>query len=117
MKRHLLSTAASLLGLAAVAALTLNACQTGKSTSATTATTATTAATPPGTARPRFIGGETGRSGAQLWAENCARCHNLRSPASLSDAEWAVAAQHMRIRANLTAEEHRKILEFLQSAN
>lgn len=111
MKRHLLSTVGSLLGLAAVAALTLNACQTGKSTSATTA------ATPPGTPRPRFIGGETGRSGAQLWAENCARCHNLRSPASLSDAEWAVAAHHMRIRANLTAEEHTKILEFLQSAN
>ena len=34
-----------------------------------------------------------------------------------SDAEWDVAMHHMRIRANLTAEEHRKILEFLKSAN
>lgn len=57
------------------------------------------------------------KSGTQLWSENCMRCHNTRSPASHSDAEWAVAMHHMRIRANLTAAEHTKILEFLQSAN
>lgn len=56
-------------------------------------------------------------SGAQLWAENCQRCHNYRSPSSLSDAEWAIAMHHMRVRANLTAEEHNKVLEFLESAN
>ena len=59
----------------------------------------------------------SGKGGAQLWAENCVRCHNIRSPSTYSDAEWDVAMLHMRIRANLTAEEHRKILEFLKSAN
>jgi mono/diheme cytochrome c family protein len=57
------------------------------------------------------------KSGTQLWAENCTRCHGNRSPAAYSDSQWAVAMMHMRVRANLTAEEHRKILEFLQSAN
>ena len=56
-------------------------------------------------------------AGAKLWAQNCARCHNYRSPESYSDAQWEVAMLHMRIRANLTAEEHRTILEFLKSAN
>ena len=60
---------------------------------------------------------DTGKSGNQLWADNCARCHNTRSPLAYSDAEWTVAMHHMRIRANLTAEEHTQILDFLQSAN
>ena len=59
----------------------------------------------------------TGKGGAQLWAENCIRCHNIRSPSAYSDAEWEVVMHHMRILASLTAEEHRKILEFLKSAN
>ena len=57
------------------------------------------------------------KGGSQLWSENCARCHNMRSPSSYSDAEWGVVMHHMRIRAILTAEEHKKILEFLKSAN
>ncbi len=57
------------------------------------------------------------KGAAQLWSENCSRCHNIRSPNSYSDAQWDVAMMHMRIRANLTAEEHKKILEFLKSAN
>ena len=59
----------------------------------------------------------SGKGGAQLWTENCIRCHNIRSPSTYSDAEWEVSMHHMRIRANLTAEEHKKILQFLKSAN
>jgi cytochrome c5 len=58
-----------------------------------------------------------GKSGAQLWAENCIRCHNIRSPSSYSDAQWDVALLHMRVRANLTAEEHHKILAFMKTAH
>jgi cytochrome c5 len=61
-------------------------------------------------------GGKIAKGGAQLWAENCARCHNMRSPSSYSAAEWEVVMFHMRVRANLTPEEHQKILEFLKSA-
>lgn len=60
---------------------------------------------------------DSGKGGAQLWAQNCVRCHNIRSPSIYSDAEWEVSMHHMRIRANLTAKEHSKILEFLKSAN
>ena len=59
----------------------------------------------------------TGKSGAELWAENCVRCHNIRSPSSYSPVQWEVVTMHMRVRANLTAEEHRKILAFLKSAH
>ena len=55
--------------------------------------------------------------GAQLWAQNCIRCHNIRNPASLSDRQWEIVLHHMRVRANLTAEEHALILEFLKAAN
>ena len=55
------------------------------------------------------------KSGAQLWAENCVRCHNIRSPSNYSPAQWDVVMMHMRVRANLTAEEHKKILAFLKA--
>lgn len=62
---------------------------------------------------------EEGRNsaGALAWTQNCMRCHNLRNPNERSDREWDVIVHHMRVRANLTAEEHRLILAFLQSAN
>ena len=59
----------------------------------------------------------TAQSGATLWAQNCGHCHNIRSPDSYSDAQWEVAALHMRVRANLKAEEHKLILAFLKSAH
>ncbi len=55
--------------------------------------------------------------GAQLWAQNCIRCHNIRNPASLSDRQWEIVLHHMRVRAGLTADEHALILEFLKAAN
>ena len=58
-----------------------------------------------------------GPSGATLWAQNCMHCHNIRSPDSYSAAQWDVAMLHMRVRANLTAEEHKKILAFLKTAH
>ncbi|MEO6064757.1 MAG: hypothetical protein ABIP49_03115 [Lysobacterales bacterium] len=54
---------------------------------------------------------------AQIWAENCARCHNMRGPDWYSDAEWEVAMQHMRVRGYLTGQEHKAIEEFLKAGN
>lgn len=58
-----------------------------------------------------------GGGGAILWAQNCGHCHNVRSPDSLSDAQWDVVMLHMRVRGNLTAREHTEILAFLKSAH
>lgn len=62
--------------------------------------------------QPQFIA-----AGAKLWEQNCVRCHNVRTPSSLSDTQWKVVMHHMRVRAGLTAQEHEAILRFLQSAN
>jgi hypothetical protein len=56
------------------------------------------------------------KGGAQMWADTCMHCHNLRPPTSMSRVEWQMAVQHMRLRAPLTGEEQRKITEFLESA-
>ena len=76
---------------------------------------------PAGTAaaeQPLATAGSTAKaSGAQLWAQNCGHCHNIRTPTFYSDAQWEVVVLHMRVRANLTAEEHSQILAFLKSAH
>jgi hypothetical protein len=57
------------------------------------------------------------KGAAQVWAENCNRCHNYRPPGEFSDAQWEVIVHHMRVRANLTAKEHQTIVEFLKASN
>ena len=66
---------------------------------------------------PKAEKAQVTKSGAQLWAENCMRCHNSRAPSSYNDADWDVVVHHMRVRANLTSVETTRILEFLQAAN
>lgn len=58
----------------------------------------------------------TASNGAEVWAQNCRRCHNLRPPDEFSYAQWDVIVHHMRVRANLTADETRAILAFLKAA-
>lgn len=55
------------------------------------------------------------KSGAQLWAENCQRCHNTPSPSTFSGEQWKTVGMHMQSRALLTNTERDKIVEFLQS--
>ena len=57
------------------------------------------------------------KSGAQLWGENCSRCHNAPDPLSFSDDQWDAAKEHMRQKAILTDREITKIRDFLKSAN
>lgn len=56
-------------------------------------------------------------SGARSWAQNCARCHNMRDPKEFRDDVWKPIVTHMRVRAGLTGQEARDILEFLQRSN
>jgi len=57
------------------------------------------------------------KSGAQLWGENCNRCHNAPDPKTYSDDQWDAATEHMRQKALLTDVEITKIRIFLKSAN
>ncbi len=55
--------------------------------------------------------------GAQLWAETCGRCHNVRSAQELRDDEWRASVMHMRVRSGITQSEAEAILIFLQESN
>lgn len=55
--------------------------------------------------------------GAKAWAEQCSRCHNIRSPGELTDEEWFVSTTHMRVRANIPGNIIDDILAFLQASN
>ena len=55
--------------------------------------------------------------GAQTWAGNCSRCHNMRNPKELADDQWRAVVSHMRVRGNLTGREARDVLMFLQASN
>ena len=102
MRSNLMIT---LLSLAAVALL--EGCgQAGPKTAAATAPAA-----------DHGVAQATEASGAELWAANCSRCHNLRPPQSYSDAQWEAVVMHMRLRADLTGPEQRKITAFLQASH
>jgi mono/diheme cytochrome c family protein len=65
-------------------------------------------AAPAASASPLAVGGK-------MWSQRCGQCHNLRPASQYSDAQWAAAMHHMRIRVPLTGEEYRNILKFLQA--
>ena len=54
--------------------------------------------------------------GAELWGENCVRCHSTPPPNAYTKEQWETVTMHMHIRASLTEDETKKIKEFLQSA-
>jgi cytochrome c2 len=54
------------------------------------------------------------KTGAQLWSENCQRCHNTPSPSSFSPDQWETIGLHMQSRALITDEERTKIVAFLK---
>jgi hypothetical protein len=70
-------------------------------------------------AHPTFapFGTPPEKSGAELWADNCGRCHSIRPPDEFSGAQWAAIVHHTRLRANLTDTEEKKITEFLQASS
>lgn len=55
--------------------------------------------------------------GKKAWTENCARCHEMRDPKDLTDREWPAVIRHMRIRAGLTGQEERDMLELFIKGN
>lgn len=102
--------AISLGALSFGAMLVVAGCQTGTHPDASGAATASAPA-----AKATKAVAEKG--GAELWSETCSRCHNLRSPSSYGPNQWEVAVYDMRVRANLTGDEQRKILAFLKAAS
>jgi len=76
------------IGLALIAGTTLNACKASQKVQA--------------------------KTGVQLWAENCQRCHNTPSASTFSPEQWETVGLHMQSRALLTETERIKIVDFLK---
>jgi hypothetical protein len=53
-------------------------------------------------------------SGAELYSMHCNRCHPERYPTERTAAQWKTILLHMRVRANLPADQARTILKYLQ---
>ena len=53
------------------------------------------------------------KSGAQLWAENCRRCHNAPDNFTHKPEDWKTVGMHMQTRAFITGRERDKIIDFL----
>jgi len=53
-------------------------------------------------------------TGAELYAIHCNRCHPERYAPERTAEHWKTILTHMRVRANLPAEQARAILQFLQ---
>lgn len=60
---------------------------------------------------------ESELSGADLWSQNCSRCHNVRSPQEYNDAQWNIIVSHMRVIGGIPAAQARAITKFLQETN
>ena len=53
-------------------------------------------------------------SGVELYAIHCNRCHPERYPVEFNEAQWKTLMLHMRVRANLPADQAQAILKYLQ---
>ena len=53
-------------------------------------------------------------TGEQLYAINCNRCHSERYPTERTEAQWKTLMLHMRVRANLPADQAKAILKYMQ---
>lgn len=55
--------------------------------------------------------------GARTYGRVCGSCHNARSPLERSDRDWVTIINHMRVRGNMTGDQARNVLAFLQATN
>jgi len=53
-------------------------------------------------------------TGAELYSMHCNRCHPERYPTERTAANWKTIMLHMRVRANLPADQAKLILKYLQ---
>lgn len=53
-------------------------------------------------------------SGVELYAIHCNRCHPERYPVELDETQWKTIMIHMRVRANLPAEQARAVMKYMQ---
>lgn len=53
--------------------------------------------------------------GAVVYANNCNRCHEFRSPTEFNGPQWSIISTHMRVLGGIPADESRAVFEYLKS--
>ena len=53
-------------------------------------------------------------SGAELYQIHCSRCHPERYATERTEAQWKTIMLHMRVRANLPADQAKAVQKYLQ---
>jgi mono/diheme cytochrome c family protein len=53
-------------------------------------------------------------SGAELYQTHCSRCHPERYATERTEAQWKTIMLHMRVRANLPADQAKAVQKYLQ---
>lgn len=53
-------------------------------------------------------------SGAELYQTHCSRCHPERYATERTEAQWKTIMLHMRVRANIPADQAKAIQKYLQ---
>jgi mono/diheme cytochrome c family protein len=53
-------------------------------------------------------------TGQELYAINCTRCHTERYATERTPAQWKTIMLHMRIRAQIPADQAKEIVKYLQ---
>ncbi len=65
---------------------------------------------------PKFLTAQE-LKGGEVWDNNCNRCHNYRVISERTDRQWKIIVNHMRVRANLSGQEAKAVLKYLQKRN
>ena len=89
----------------------------GVGTSVAVANAGTTASTQETETKTSPAAKKRALDGAKVYAWNCGSCHSERWPKERSDAEWGMITTHMRVRANMTADQADAVLRYLQDNN
>ncbi len=55
------------------------------------------------------------RKGARLWPQYCGQCHNARPGSEFNRLEWDTLMLHMRVAANLPAQDAEAIRVYLRA--
>ena len=53
--------------------------------------------------------------GATVYANQCNRCHEFRSPTEFTGPQWSIITTHMRVIGGIPADESRAVYEYLKS--
>ena len=59
--------------------------------------------------------GDEDIDGAMVYAANCNRCHEYRSPVEFNGPQWSIITTHMRVIAGLPGDETRAVYRFLKA--